>query len=361
MRYPHIGRTLFPHRQTWHIVFVVEPRRGTRVTGEELRGAFGTAPFTAAEALERGISRRRLQSAVASGVVRHVDRTHYAVGELDADQYLLALQHDWESRGASVVAGVRSAADIWAAPVLGRHGPLPPSTPTFWVPDGVRPGTRRGSHLIVGDIPESHVVTLESGLRVTSPIRTAIDAVRLARIPRYLALATLCHAARLWLAHQSGLIAPTAHDMTKIAQDPSARDAARQEILRVLDESPQWGATAVRSAVPWVDARLENALETTSWGRFIDAGVPMPVPQVWLRGASGCWYRVDFWWEALGLIGEADGMVKYRSPRDLAEEKARQLDLEGPGRSMTRWGWTHVIRDGDPLLAGFLGRLRAAA
>lgn len=128
----------------------------------------------------------------------------------------------------------------------------------------------------------------------------------------------------------------------------------------MLGESPQWGAAAVRAAVPWVDVRLENALETTSWGRFIDAGVPMPVPQVWLRGASGCWYRVDFWWEEFGLIGEADGMVKYRSPRDLAEEKSRQLDLEGPGRSITRWGWTHVIRDEDPLLAGFLRRLRAA-
>ena len=338
----------------------MQPRIGTRSTGEQLRTAFVDAPFTAGQALEVGVSRRRLQSAVRSGVVRHIDRTHYAVGAVDPREYLLVRQNQFETSGTAVVAGVDSAARIWGIPVLGRRDPVASAAPTFWVPEGVRPGIRNGAHAIVGEIPATHIVTLDNGLRITSPLRTAIDVVRQSRLPRHLALATLCGAARVWLAQQHGLVTASAHEITELAQDHRNREAARQALLDVLMESPRWGARWVRSALPLVDPRLETALESTSWGRCADAGVPMPVPQVWLQGASGRWYRVDFWWEEFAIIGEADGMVKYRTAEDLASEKARQLDLEGLGRRMRRWGWTHAMRDHDPLMAELFGCLREA-
>jgi len=338
----------------------MEPRSGTRSTGEKLSAAFEDAPFTAAQALDEGVSRRRLQSAVRSGVVRHIDRTHYAVGDVDPRDYLLVRQNHWEASGAVSIVGADSAARIWGIPVLGRRGPVASTAPTFWVPEGVRPGIRNGAHAIVGEIPATHIVTLDNGLRITSPLRTAIDVVRQSRLPRHLALATLCGGARVWLAQQHGLTDSAAAEITELAQDERTRDATRRALLGVLMESPRWGSSTVRCALPLVDARLETALESTSWGRFADAGVPMPVPQVWLQGASGCWYRVDFWWEEFAIIGEADGMVKYRSAEDLAREKARQLDLEGLGRRMRRWGWTHAVRDHDPLMAELFGCLREA-
>ena len=335
--------------------------RGTSTTHSVLLASFGAAPFSAAEARDAGITRRRLQGAVSAGKIRHLGRLLYVATEPDPQQALLRMQRDLRERGISAVVGGRSAAEVWGIPVLGRSG-LPPSEATFWVPPGTtRPGTRHGQRLSQGRITDEDVVTLPTGLVVTSPLRTAVDVVRLARLPRHFGLASLNAGMRAVIAERLGCSPTDAGLITESAQRREVRESTLAALNAVIDECPRWGMSAVRACLPWLDPRIETALESLSWGRFLDVGVPMPTPQAWLQGASGRWWRVDFWWEDLGIIGEADGMLKYRSPRDLADEKARQLDLEAPGRSLYRWGWDHVIRDADPVMALLFSRLRAAA
>lgn len=240
--------------------------------------------------------------------------------------------------------------------------------PMLWVPpDSLRPGVRHGVHLTAGDVPRESTVTTSDGMVVTSPLRTAIDVVRLARMPRAYAMATLIGGLRAHLATSSISTNPTpgapialiAHPevVTRRAQDPRTRAQLADDLEVAVAASPSWGLRSVRSCLPFLDARVETALESLSWGRFVDAGIALPEPQAWLQGSSGRWWRVDFWWPELGVIGEADGMLKYTDPQVLTQEKARQLDLEGPGRSVFRWGWAHVMGTQDPLFQGLVTRI----
>lgn len=334
-------------------------RVGTTLTQQALQAAFGARPFTMDEAVAHGITRRRVQCAVEAGKVAHLRRRLYVATQVGARGRLLAVQQQLREGGVEAVVGIRSAADVWGVPVLGEYGPLPESRPSVWSPPGsVRPGLRGGIHYVVGELPPEHVVTLPDGLQVTTPLRTAIDVVRLARLPRRLALASICAGLRAWSAYTSDVHMHDVGAVTELVQPELVREGLMERLAEVASACPSWGMASVRACLSVADPRLETPLEALSFGRFLDAGVPLPQPQVWLRGASGRWWRVDFWWEELGIIGEADGMMKYADRHALHDEKARQLDLEGPGRSLHRWGWSNALRDGDPLMDGFLSRLR---
>ena len=347
------------HRHTPTHGEVMASRIGTSLTQQALQYAFDARPFTMAEAALHGVTRRRVQCAVEAGKVTHLRRGLYVASCATPRDRLLALQQQLGGREVAAISGCRSAADVWGLPVLGVHGPLPESLPSIWVPPGTaRPGVRGGVHYLVGEVPRDHVVALPDGLVVTTPLRTAVDVVRLARLPRRLALATIVGGMRAHVAYAAGIDLRDAGAITALMQDAEQREAVREELRTVADASPAWGMTSVRACVSVADPRLENALESISFGRFLDAGVRLPRPQAWLPGASGRLWRVDFWWEELGIVGEADGMVKYADRQVLIDEKGRQLDLEGPGRSVHRWGWGNALRHDDPLMAQLLSRLR---
>ena len=335
------------------------PRIATTLTQQALVAAFGARLFAAHEAAQLGITRRQIECAVEAGTLVRVHHGRYTAVDVTPRLRLRALQSEWEGRGVPAVGGARSAADIWTIPVLGKAGPLPPSTPTLWIPPGTaRPGERGGVHYLVGNVPDEHMIRLSDGLVVTSPLRTAVDVVRLSRLPRRLALATIVGGMRAHTAYAASIDPRDAGTITQLVQDPDVRADLTRQLAAVAARCPSWGMSSVRACLSVADPRLENALEAISFGRFLDAGVPLPVPQVWLQGVSGRWWRVDFWWDAFGIIGEADGMVKYANRQDLLDEKSRQLDLEAPGRSLHRWGWGNAIRDDDPLMGQFVDLLR---
>jgi hypothetical protein len=337
-------------------------RASTTLTAQSLLAAFGSRSFTNAEVRGLGISSDRLYQAVLTGKIHRLARGTYVIDEPCRRALLLHLQNDLAERGIASIVGGCSAAQIWEIPIIGANGPAADCEPLLWVPPGsMRQGIRHGVHVVLGDVSKNHTAHAADGLVLTSPLRTAIDVVRLARLPRTFALATLNGGLRAHLAASSKVPLAQAGIVTRLAQDPRTRQRLFLELAAVIAAVPAWGIRSVRDCLPFTDARLENAFESLSWGRFIEAGVELPEPQAWLRGASGRWYRVDFWWPRLGLIGEADGLVKYTDPGVLAEEKARQLDLEGTGYSMIRWGWPHVIADRDPLFEGLLTRIRATA
>lgn len=102
-----------------------------------------------------------------------------------------------------------------------------------------------------------------------------------------------------------------------------------------------------------------------SWSRVIfqEWGLAPPELQKQLRLPDGRSARVDFWWEGAGVVGEFDGMVKYRPDAGLGArpaedtviaEKQREDQLRSLGLRVVRWVWADLW---DPArLAGMLRR-----
>lgn len=67
----------------------------------------------------------------------------------------------------------------------------------------------------------------------------------------------------------------------------------------------------------------------------------------WVR-TSDRWVRVDLLWPDLGIVGEADGQVKYGSDaregsQTLWLEKLRQEELEHLGLLVLRWTRSEIV------------------
>jgi very-short-patch-repair endonuclease len=76
-------------------------------------------------------------------------------------------------------------------------------------------------------------------------------------------------------------------------------------------------------------------------------GLPAPQLQVSLGDASRVGI-VDFYWEEFGVVGEADGLMKYdEQPEALRAEKLRQEALESLGFIVVRWTWDDIWRRPD--------------
>jgi hypothetical protein len=115
------------------------------------------------------------------------------------------------------------------------------------------------------------------------------------------------------------------------------------ELAAELEVCRRWpGLRAARDAIAFADERSESVLETRSRLLFRKWGLPDPVPQVRIGTASGRFVaRVDFYWDEFGVVGEADGAVKYdgSDPAPLHQEKMRQEILEQDLElSVVRWG-----------------------
>ncbi len=121
------------------------------------------------------------------------------------------------------------------------------------------------------------------------------------------------------------------------------------------------GCRRAAAVLPHLDGRRENALESLSFGRFLEWRRPLPVLQHEFSDAAGFIGRVDFYWPAFALVGEADGRLKYTSPEVLYAEKRRQERLEGLGLRVVRWGWSDVVTSNPRLWAQLRGCLLAAA
>ncbi len=106
------------------------------------------------------------------------------------------------------------------------------------------------------------------------------------------------------------------------------------------------GSAGLARAIACADAGAESPLESVSRGVIHVAGLPRPVLQQEFATAHGP-YRVDFWWSQQGVIGEADGRVKYTDEDVLWREKRRRDALEELGLRVVRWSWTDVTTHRD--------------
>lgn len=89
-----------------------------------------------------------------------------------------------------------------------------------------------------------------------------------------------------------------------------------------------------------MDGRAESPLESLSRVGLVGL-VPPPLIQPRIYRPDGRFLgRVDFLWEELGLIGEADGKAKYtKYEGTLDDEKLRQDAFAETNAVFARWGW----------------------
>ena len=312
--------------------------------------------FTADQTRARGLSRHRVAHRVALGRWTSLRRGLYCVAAaydaLDPPtQHLVQVAAALRSRGHDVLASHLSAACayVWPMPAPG-WGP-----PTLTSADLDIP-VRRSQRLV---LQVASVRPVDRGIRsdlpVTSPARTVADVLR----------------------HQP------AQDSVPIA-DAALRSGATtsEQVWRVLEWQQAWPyVVRARASLELVDQRRETWIESWSFVRLHQHGVPLPEPQVEVLDARGRFVaRGDALWDG-ATLGEADGRVKYllRGPhlagampdvaaervveeaqRRLDAEKARRDALHDVGLEVVRWGYAELARDPDAVVRRVQAR-RAAA
>lgn len=123
------------------------------------------------------------------------------------------------------------------------------------------------------------------------------------------------------------------------------------DVRAVLDRhGRRKGIGAARRAVALFDGRSESPGESLSRLRMRECGMPAPDLQHEVRTDGGAFVgRVDFFWERWGVVGEFDGMGKYRFGSGqagdiVAREKLREDAIRDTGLEVIRWVWADLGR-----------------
>ncbi|MDQ1538463.1 MAG: hypothetical protein QOE58_2856, partial [Actinomycetota bacterium] len=141
----------------------------------------------------------------------------------------------------------------------------------------------------------------------------------------------------------------------------------------VLNRQARWPyAERGRRALPLTDPRRESWLESFSFVRLHQMGLPMPEPQVSLLDARGRFVaRVDGWLQDEAVALESDGHAKYFigedrlsadieiaadellevAKRRLMQEKERRDRIVDLGAELARWGTYEITKSPRAVLA----------
>jgi hypothetical protein len=219
------------------------------------------------------------------------------------------------------VASHESAAVVHGLPLLD----LPP-----YVVATRKAGAWRGgpsARVRIAPLPDHHCTVVDE-LAATSVARTVLDIARTASLRA-----------------------------TLVTGDAAILRCGKTAIAEALCDSEAWADLGrARRSIARLDGRSESPLESVSRAIFIERGLPTPEPQAELNPEPQLTYRVDFYWRADGVVGEADGLGKYTGPASLRAEKLRQERLEQMGLRVIRWTWRDIVVDTDRTVA----RIRAA-
>jgi len=314
-----------------------------RTTSALLAQAFGSSPFSLCAAEAIGISRDRVERACIAGIIQRVACGLYAI--VDTAQAHEARLTALLQRNPGLLACGSTAASIWGMPIPPAYEVAPDVVEVTFLTGAS--GRRGHEEQVVARrwlIPDGHVTTGPTGQLVTDPLRTAIDLAR--GRPLHLALVSL----------DAGLRMAMEHGLTQ--------SSAEEALISRWDECRSGnGMRAVGRAIPHADPLAESPLESMVRGRIVAAGLPTPRLQVPVTGTSGRHYRADMGLDlpedppgSLRLLIEADGMGKYSSAKDLADEKRRQHDMERTGRTFVRVLYDEALHRPDEFL-GTIGRL----
>ena len=108
----------------------------------------------------------------------------------------------------------------------------------------------------------------------------------------------------------------------------------------------RWGflgqGAEVARALTLARPGAQTPLETLSRLSLMREGLPEPRLQESFHDAAGLIGVVDMWWPDLGVIGEADGLLKYGTAEAFPAEKWREDRLRALGLMVVRWGWEEI-------------------
>jgi hypothetical protein len=126
---------------------------------------------------------------------------------------------------------------------------------------------------------------------------------------------------------------------------------AREELYAALDVSPVRGTARARRVLEFADGRSGSPGESVSRVLVEQLGFAAPDLQVPFSDSGGPIGVVDFYWADCDVIGEFDGLVKYRNrellrgrrPEDVVvAEKRREDRLRAQGHRVARWVWSDL-------------------
>lgn len=260
-------------------------------------------PFTTARAVALGYDRKTLSRLVEQQVLRrpftgvYVDAEVADTPETRAHAARLVMRPD-------MVLCDRTAAWLWGEDVFAYaelDGPMPLETYTL---RGHRATGRRGCAGGSRDLKPEDWCKIE-GVRVTTPLRTALDLG--CNLPRRDALAAMDALAR-------------AHGFTK------------HELTQLLGRyRRRRGVVQARELVALVDSRAESQPE--SWMREVIAahGLAMPELQHWVVINGVPTYRLDLAYVRAKIAIEYDGEEFHTAPADRARDEERRARLRAQG------------------------------
>jgi len=269
---------------------------------------FPGRPFTPADALNLGISRKRLRRAVDQGVVRRVFTGAYVRADVPDSTEVRAEAAALVMSGHSVLCD-RTAAWIHGIDVL-RYAELDVIPPLeTYVLRGHDPTDRHNCRGGSRDLLREDWQVI-GGVRVTTPLRTALDLA--CKLPRRQATAALDAFAR-------------EHQVTVVD--------LRRLLVRYFRRR---GVVQARELVPLTDGRIESARE--SWVKLAihDHALPSPEPQWWIMVDGVPTYRLDFAYPHARVVVEYDGEEFHSRPEQKAADEARRAFLR-------RHGWRVVV------------------
>jgi len=119
------------------------------------------------------------------------------------------------------------------------------------------------------------------------------------------------------------------------------------EALRTMEEyGTRWprlvGTGEARRALQHARTGAQSPLESLSRVRLVREGLAEPSLQVPISDRDGLIGYVDMLFDDLGVVGEADGHVKYETREDLLREKSREDRLRATGLAVVRWDWAQA-------------------
>lgn len=258
---------------------------------------FPDHPFTSCQARDLGVTRKRLRNAVDQGEVRRIFTGVYVRADLPDSTELRARAAGLVMNEHSVLCD-RTAAWIHGIDVL-KYAELDVIPPLeTYVLRGHDPTDRHNCHGGTRDLrPEDWQVI--GGLRVTTPLRTALDLA--CKLSRREAMAALDAFAR-------------EHEVTV--------SALRRLLVRYFRRR---GVVQARELVPLTDPRIESARESWVKLEIHDHALPAPEPQYWVLMDGVPTYRVDFAYPHARVIVEYDGEEFHSKPeKKVADERRRE-------------------------------------
>ncbi|WP_152364796.1 type IV toxin-antitoxin system AbiEi family antitoxin domain-containing protein [Microlunatus speluncae] len=259
-------------------------------------------PFTRHRAAQAGVGRRVLDRLVAEGALRKLLRGVY----LDASaRETVAIRAEAVALVVHPEAVItdRTAAWLHGASINPAGDYLPPVS-VFQLPDNSRiraAATTSGTRTL-----EPDDIEIVNGIRVTTPLRTALDLGRL--LKRDAALAALDGLLRLGRFHQADL---------------------RSETRRFRGYR---GVVQLRCLIPLSDARSESPQESVLRLRWLDAMLPEPHPQYVVVDDNGFpIYRLDLADPTVRFAAEYDGQDHHFTAEQRERDDRRRAWLRRRG------------------------------